>query len=380
MMAKKILSLFAVLLLHWSVQAQADSCTLRISLLTCSPGEELYAAWGHTAIRVTDRSSGIDRVYNYGTFDDSDPLFLANFTKGLMWYSLSAYPFSEFVREYQYYGRGVIEQALSLSCTDKEKIYAALQENSRDENRFYQYYFHTDNCTTRARDIILKNSSPVQTKNIIGSPAPTYRNLIHVYLNKSQPWNKLGIDILLGANLDKTVDNVQAQFLPDNLMTAFDSSYISNTPLVGTTQVILPAPAPAGKTSFTPLLLFSILAIAIVLLSFSKSAPVERWLMVFDSVFFLLLGLLGILLVVLWIIRVDDVCRNNFNLLWALPTYTFFAFFLTKKKTWVRSYFKIVSVLSILLAASWFFLPQQLNLAILPLLLIIIVRSWRISR
>lgn len=381
----KTISLF-LFAIHYSLFsfAQGDSCKLRISLLTCSPGEELYAAWGHTAIRVTDSSAGTDIVFNYGTFDSEDPLFLANFTKGLMVYALSAYPFSEFVKEYEYYRRGVIEQNLQLNCTDKLRLYNSMKENNRQENRFYNYYFHTDNCTTRARDMIVKNAgSAIRFKTIIPSPPPSYRNLIHIYLDKNnQPWSKLGIDILLGANLDKKSGNEQAMFLPDYLLKGFDSASISNHPLVDVKQVILSTPAVEKKTVslFSPIIVFTLLALLIISLSFSKSNASKKFLAIFDTLLFLLLGLLGILVLVLWIIRIDDVCRNNYNLLWALPTHLPIAFVVTRKKKWIISYLRFVLLMSLLLAVGWLLIPQQLNPAIAPLLLIIIIRSLQRSR
>src|SRR6185436_19472361 len=116
-----IFTAFSILFAH----AQ-DSCNLRISLLTCSPGEELYSIFGHTAIRVTDKGAGIDVVFNYGTFDDSNPTeFYWNFTKGLMRYALSAYPMKDFVSEYQEQNRGVVEQELNLTCAEKIKLFEA---------------------------------------------------------------------------------------------------------------------------------------------------------------------------------------------------------------------------------------------------------------
>ena len=361
--------------------SQSDTCKLRISLLTCSPGEELYSAWGHTAIRVTDSVAGTDIVFNYGTFDDTDPLFLANFTKGLMVYALSAYPFSDFVKEYQYYGRGVIEQTLSLSCSDKVRLYNSLNENNRSENRFYNYYFHTDNCTSRARDMIVKNTeTPIAFKPIIPSPPPSYRNLIHIYLDKAgQQWNKFGIDILLGANLDKKVTNDQAMFLPDYLMNAFDSASVNNHSLVSSTQTILSIPDNQQKKGglFTPLIILSLLSLLIFVLSIYNSNAAKKFLAVFDIIFFLALGLLGVLLVILWIIRIDDVCRNNYNLLWALPTHLPVAFVITRNWKWVRIYLGFVLLINILLLASWFLIPQQLNTAVIPILVILITRCWQ---
>src|SRR5689334_11784245 len=95
---KKISLCFIITLLFSAFNSfsQTDSCNLRVSLLTCSPGEELYSTFGHTAVRVTDASNGMDLVFNYGTFDDRDPNFYSKFTQGLMLYALSAYPFADF--------------------------------------------------------------------------------------------------------------------------------------------------------------------------------------------------------------------------------------------------------------------------------------------
>lgn len=358
--------------------AQTDTCNLRISLLTCSPGEELYSAFGHTAIRVVDASTGMDFVFNYGTFDDSDPIdFYKNFTKGLMYYTLSAYPYTDFVYEYTSEKRGVVEQVLQLSCAEKSNMFNALRNNMREENRHYYYYFHLDNCTTRARDMITHNTAQgVQFPNLIAAQTPTFRNLIHEYLDKGhQPWSKFGIDILLGAHIDKKVTNDQAMFLPDYLKKAFDSATTGTQKLVSAEQTLVPSPATNETGSwFTPFTLFLGLFLLIAALSFTNKAA--GFLRIFDIGFFLLLGLLGLLLLVLWIIRVDDVCRNNWNLLWALPTHLPVVFVMHKRKQWIKTYFNTVFIITLLLAGTWFVIPQSLNTAIAPILGIILVRTW----
>jgi hypothetical protein len=374
---------FAVILLliPVCVLAQTDSCHLRISLLTCSPGAELYSTFGHTALRVTDSARGVDMVYNYGTFDDSDPNFYVKFTKGLMLYALSNYSYQDFLMEYRSEGRGVIEQVLQLNCAQKQQLYMALQQNALEQNRFYNYYFHTDNCTTRARDMIAqKAGTQVVFNNILPAKPPTFRNLIHSYLNKGgQYWSKLGIDILLGSNLDEKVTNEQAMFLPDYLMTGCDHAVIAATkqPLVSQKQDVLPVAVVFDASSwFRPVVFSTGLLIVVLLLSFTGKKWSRQVLTVFDCIFFVLLGLLGIVIITLWMIRIDTVCRDNWNLLWALPTHFIVAFVAYKKWRWVQQYFRVVLILSILVAICWWFIPQQLNTAILPLLGIIIVRSY----
>jgi len=51
------------------------SSSAYITLLTCDPGEELYATFGHSAIGVVDAEQGIDWVFNYGTFNFEVPHF-----------------------------------------------------------------------------------------------------------------------------------------------------------------------------------------------------------------------------------------------------------------------------------------------------------------
>lgn len=387
-----VLLLIITLLCSTLTRAQTGKDTttssLRASLLTCSPGSELYSTFGHTAIRVTDSTSGMDIVFNYGTFDDRDPQFYTKFTKGLMRYALSAYPFSDFLQEYSYEGRGVIEQELNLPPQNRKALFEALKENNTEANRYYNYYFYTDNCTSRARDMITRYAGDsVTLGNVLPPKGFTYRNLIHQYLDSSgMYWSKLGIDILLGANLDKKAGNISAMFLPDYLMKGMDNAKlgVKNTPLISQKQTVLPAtPLPAqSKTAVSPVMFFAVLLIAITAMSVMNKEGLNRALKVFDILFFLFLGILGILLATLWMIRVDEVCRANYNLLWAIPTHfvAAIALLFAAKKSWLRKYFRIICLLTGLVLVCWFFLPQQLNPAIAPILGLILVRSFYRSK
>jgi len=371
--------LFIFILLVVPGFAQSDSCRLRISLLTCSPGAELYSLFGHTAIRVTDSTAGTDLVFNYGTFDDTDPYFYVKFTRGLMRYALSVYPFSDFEWEYQAQNRSVIEQELQLSCAQKTALYEQLKINAQEDNRFYDYYFLEDNCTTRAMDMILQSAgAAVTTRNFLPAQTPTYRQMLHDYLDKGrQPWSKFGIDILLGSRLDQEVTLKEAMFLPDYLMTGFDSTFIAAEPLVLNKRTVLPnVPQPMANPWFTPWLFFTLLFLIVAVCTFAPSARIRKAMLRFDTIFFLLVGLLGWLLVILWIIRLDTVCRNNLNVLWALPSHFIIAFQLHKKRKWVRSYLRIVIAISTLLLAGWVLLPQRMNPGLIPVIGIILLRSF----
>ena len=91
------------------------SDSARISLLTCSPGDELYSIFGHSAIRVSDPLNSLDVVFNYGTFDFYDPNFYPNFVRGHLNYILSAYRYIHFEEEYIEDGRWVYSQDLNIT-------------------------------------------------------------------------------------------------------------------------------------------------------------------------------------------------------------------------------------------------------------------------
>lgn len=355
---------------------------MQISLLTCSPGEELYSTFGHTAIRVKDQSAGTDYVFNYGTFEFS-PDFYGKFVRGQLRYYLSADEFINFIYQYQLESRSIVEQPLQISCAEKSQLYAALQQNAQEENRYYLYDFLFDNCTTRARDIIAKNTkTPVTFQNILPQEVPSFRNLIHTYLDLGgQYWSKLGIDILLGAKLDRKVSNLESMFLPDYLKKGLDVAKVGNQALVLPTQSVLIMPSPLNRGSWArPAVIFSLLlALAIALQVAGK-----RWsfsaLRVLDFLFFFILGLSGVLLLYMWFGTDHKVTVNNYNLLWALPTHVVGAFALYKNRSWGNKYFTVVFWLTLLLLVTWFVLPQEMNNALIPLVLLVLYRSWYHSK
>lgn len=101
-------------------------------------------------------------------------------------------------------------------------------------------------------------------------------------------------------------------------------------------------------------------------------------MLVFDILFFTALGLTGILMAAMWLGRVDDVCRNNMNILWAPPTHFIAVFFIRKKVAWIKNYFLITALMGVVLLVGFPWWAQRMNMAVLPLLGIIIFRSFQL--
>jgi hypothetical protein len=98
----------------------------RITLLTCSPGDDLYSIFGHSAVRVEDPAQDIDWVFNYGTFDFSDPNFYTNFVRGKLNYKLSVSEYRYFEYSYQRENRWIWEQELNLTPGERQFLFDSL--------------------------------------------------------------------------------------------------------------------------------------------------------------------------------------------------------------------------------------------------------------
>jgi hypothetical protein len=358
--------------------SQSDSCEIKVSLLTCSPGAELYSIFGHTAIRIKS-DPNFDIIYNYGTFDFDDPDFYKNFVRGKLDYYVSAETFEMFMREYEYENRGVIEQDLNMSCAEKQKLFNALRENSKEENKYYKYQYIFDNCSTRPRDIVARGfDDTVIFKRILPDPSPTYRTLIHEYLDRGkQYWSAFGIDLLLASRIDRKVTDLEAMFLPDYLMKGFDSATVDRRKVVSAKRLLI-RNIPAlnqGDSWFTPLAFTSILLAIGVILTFLKSNWAQSTVNIFDISYFLILGLVGCFILFMWFGTDHELCRDNYNLFWALPTHAVMSFLILKKKPFVKKYFAITAILSSLFLLSLPVLPQEMNPAFLPLIVLSAVRS-----
>lgn len=375
-----IASVFS-LFIFWNANAQ-DTSHLRISLLTCSPGAELYSIFGHSAIRVVDSSSVTDYVYNYGTFNFDDEGFYLKFIQGKLLYYVSLQEFKGtygFKADYEFQGRGITEQVLNLSPTEKIATQAFLNNNLKTENRYYKYDFFLDNCTTRLRDIILALRQPSPQLPAVMPVQTTFRNAIHQYLDAGhQHWSKLGIDILMGRPTDAIMTTAQQQFLPDNLMLALDKADVK---VVESKATVIPNQQQIESSAWsTPRFIFSAVVALFLLLSFSNNERLRLLLAGLDGLLFFMTGVLGFIIVFMMTGTDHSMTKDNFNLLWAWPTHLFVSFFIRRQNRFLGLYFGLTSIAMILLLISWFFLPQQMNDALLLIVFLILFRSvmrWR---
>ncbi|MFW6249135.1 MAG: DUF4105 domain-containing protein [Bacteroidota bacterium] len=349
-----------------------------ISLLTADPGTELYSVFGHSAVRVNDTVNGIDWVYNYGTFDFNTSHFYIKFARGKLQYMLTRDRFRHFLPEYIYSDRSVYEQVLNLAYEEKKRMVEFLEWNLLPENRFYKYDFFYDNCATRIRDLVTDNINPViyfDTTKMIKKRS--FRDLIDFYL-KNMKWNKFGIDLALGLPADKIAEPREYMFLPDWMKEAFSGAQIEDgRRLIKKSQVIFKG----SEQSVPPTIITPKLVLWLLFLIGILSLMNKRFSLIYDKTLFFASGLTGIIIFLLWFATDHSTTHYNYNLLWAIPVHFVAAFYIGKEnKYWgVRLYFMITFVIAFFTLILWGTIPQNLNEALIPLVLILFIKSAKIS-
>ena len=201
------------------------SSSAEISMVTVYPGDEIYSLFGHSSFRIKDPVKGIDWMFNYGTFDFDDPLFVPKFIKGQLHYYLAIDGFQRALRYYsEHEGRRVTEQILDLDYEEKKTVFSFLLNNSLPENRYYQYDFVNDNCSTRIADVLIKCFGE-KIKFPEGNSDLSFRQMIASYLLR-YPLLDAGIEIVLGAPADRIPSGVEKFFLPVPMISGFDNALL----------------------------------------------------------------------------------------------------------------------------------------------------------
>ncbi len=350
------------------------------SVITCSAGSALYSSFGHSAFRLQDPVYGYDVVYNYGTFDFDTPLFYVKFARGKLPYQLGRSSFKNFVRTYQYEKRWVKAQVLDFTPAQVRQLFDYLENNYKEENRNYKYDFFFNNCATKKRDIIQENFGAAFIFNEDHlTEENSFRDLIHDNLD-SNSWSSFGIDIALGAVIDKVAQPKEYQFLPEYVFKAFaNATKQDGTPLVKETNLILEAPKNAAASKnilLSPYMIFSILMLIVLIITFLDYKKNKRTRLL-DFTILLTNGIAGIVILLLWFATDHTATYTNMNVLWLFAPNVFFAYkFLIKEKEcrslWIHSAFLLF--LLVVLVFLWLIKFEVFALAAIPLLLALAVR------
>ena len=376
---------FTLFLFFYSLLATASnnnfrSDSIRISLITCAPGEDIYSLFGHTAIRVTIPDQNYDIAYNYGIFDFNSENFIWRFSLGQTDYLLGKYPFEYFLGEYIASHRAVWEQELDLSFDEKITLINDLETNYLPENRVYRYNFLYDNCATRPlnkiNDIKAGSIELIETDNTPYS----FRDLIHRY-TKGHPWSEFGMDLCLGSKADKIVGIEEKIFVPIELMQAIDGAN-TKTGVITKPIANLYEPDSSATTEnsiwniITPLTLFTSVALVLAIICYREYKRRKTFWGI-DAILFPIYGVAGCILAFLSFFSEHPAVSPNYILFLFHPFHLIFAPYIIRgeiKRTKIWYHYLNGMVLTLFLVFLPL-IPQNFNFAVVPLAICLLLRS-----
>ena len=197
-----------------------DGTHLQVYLLTMGPGASVYERFGHNAIWIRDTVARTDAIYNYGMFEFPDSFsgmlgFIGDFAMGRPRYWLgvdSSLDNELFI--YQMRGRNLSAQELNLAPAQRADLAERLARNALPGNRYYQYDYFLDNCSTRVRDMLDQVLGGALRRATVDRPTTaTFRfHTLRSLTNDPPLW--LAIDAGLGPRTDRPIDQWHEMFLP----------------------------------------------------------------------------------------------------------------------------------------------------------------------
>jgi hypothetical protein len=377
-MKKKFFCLLIFFTLYIPGLLSQPASDTTVYLLTCGPGTETYSIYGHSALRVVIPANNTDIVYNWGVFDFDNPNFAWKFAKGRLDYMLSADSPQRFLQSYFYEERYVYSQVINLNSEEKRKLISLINENLKPENRKYRYDFFYDDCSTRIRDLLEEAIGkellypPVELDDV-----PTFREMVGKY-QAPFPWLNFGIDLIMGSPGDKEAFFRDRMFLPIDLKDALSEAVVKRDtkmiPLVQNPEVILdfePLPVKQSLITSPSFVFMALLAIFIFLSAYIRGRKINRLI---DIILFMVFSILAILMVFFNFFTDHSQMKWNLNIIWLNP------FILICLATLVMNtsgslWFRTVFYLSGAFLIFNIFLPQDFNIAVYPLILILLTRS-----
>ncbi|HEX6630430.1 MAG TPA: DUF4105 domain-containing protein, partial [Gemmatimonadaceae bacterium] len=340
--AAALLTLVAALLAAPRAHAQAGRAAaapvgepgseLTIYLVTMGPGDAIWEKFGHNALWVHDAATGSDVAYNWGMFDFAEKDFIPRFLKGSMRYWMAGYQAQPMIDAYARTNRSVWVQELTLTPAQRRELRDFVVWNSQPDNAYYNYNYFLDNCSTRVRDVIDRVlGGRLRARFDTAATGTTFRWHMRRLTQEEQPLYT-GMNLVLGEPGDRPISAWEEMFLPMKLRDRVRELSVPGPdgaprPLVAAEREVFTAqraPEPTAPANLIPgyLLLGAVLGGAMALLARAAAAgsrAAARGLATLGTLWSLLAGLVGLVMVLTWTATDHTFMYRNENLLQLSP-------------------------------------------------------------
>ena len=357
--------------------------SLRVSLITCSPGQEIYEYYGHTALRIKDMKNGDDVVFNFGLFSFQTPHFVWRFVCGKTDYMVGAIPTSAFLPEYSARGSFVEEDVLNLTQDEAKALLSSLASKCEEDSWSYHYDFFYDNCATRVRDEIQNCLKGRELMWSTFEEQRTLREIVHEY-SQNYAWSLFAQDLLLGAEADRPATRLAQQFAPiimeRELRTAILRDSSGMKPLLKEQDMLVEQRSVPLEKGFplSPMTCFIILlCVTVVVTGWDFYHLRATW--IFDAILLSLQGLIGLLITFMFFFSLHPTVDSNWLILLFNPLPLVFLYWTQKaERAGCKSIYHEVArfyLFLFILMSALHVIPQYIGNEVLILAFCLLLRS-----
>lgn len=308
---------------------------LTVYVLTFGPGDHAFFKFGHDAIWIHNESMPRNRplkrdaVYNWGTFAFGDPALIPKFVLGRFQYWLSKDTIDRTVAAYRHENRSVVAQELNLTAAEKKALLDMVEENAKEENKYYKYDYYRDNCATRVRDVVDKALGG-KLKEASQAPATMTWREHTLRLTQGDAVLSMALTVVMGSVIDRPLNQWEEMFLPAYVQEGMRRVKVAGpggaeVPLVKAERVLSPSTRPPVPTETPRWWMWTLLAGAAMgggMFAAARSARGSLGARVgLGALLFLagFLSILGVLFVFVWIATDHEVGWHNENILQLVP-------------------------------------------------------------
>jgi len=312
--------------------ATVPGSELTVYLMTMGPGDAVWEKFGHNAIWIHDAARNTDVAYNWGLFDFEASDFMSRFLRGNMRYWMGGLELNAMVDFYKQANRSVFAQELNLTPAQRTELARFVEWNALPENRFYNYDYYRDNCSTRVRDVIDRAlGGGLRRQMPPGLSGFTYRSETQRLMQDDLPVYT-GTMLGLGQPTDGRLTSWELGFLPGRLSEIVRELEVPNSAgklerLVTREDTLFVATRPpeptANRLHTVSFFLMACLLFAIVTGLAQAAKARDGWLrpafLLTAAAYSLVIGIAGTGLIALWTLTNHVYSYRNENVLQATP-------------------------------------------------------------
>ena len=363
--------------------------SLEVTVLTFGQGEYVWERFGHNALQVDDRATGMSEVWHWGLFDFEQPNFVGRFLTGDTKYWMEGFDPMSMVEAYERYDRTIIAQRLAMTPAQKQALLDFLRWNEQDAHKYYRYDYFRDNCSTRLRDALDTALGGALRTALAARPTALTHRGESLRLVNGMPLTQAGMHVALGHPADVPMTAWQAAFVPMRLRDDLRTIRVADAaghlvPLVADERVIYTShrePEAERARNLVPgfLLVGLVLAALLAVLGALAARGATGSRAAFGTLGALwgfVPGLVGLVLLLAWTVTRHDFWDRNENLFQlgpqSLPLLVLVPLALARPAWHARAYRWALVVLAISVAGLLVkLLPmfRQPNLAVIALAL-----------